>query len=377
MNFLFTRGAGAATILGAALLSGGLTGCGMAASPQPPSLALPKPIHDLAAVRVGEQVNLTWNTPSETTDRLKIKGAVQLRICRQANVPCDPVATITAVPGKQASYADILPAALATGSLHAITYKIFGLNKHRRSAGPSNPAAVLAGEAPPAIRNFSARVTEQGVALSWQPMVNPRTGTFVQLQRTLLDPNQSSSKTPNGLQTTQEPVEQTLRVTRDSGKDQSGMALDASAGFNCKYRYIASRITAMKIGPERLEIASSPSQPVIVFLRDTFPPAAPTGLAAVPISAAMNNGTPEVDLSWSANAEPDLARYLIYRRDVSAGTVAQQVAPENSSMPITAPAFRDLHVQPGHGYAYSVVAVDNAGNKSPRSTEIIVTVPQS
>ncbi len=377
MNFLLPRVAGAATILGAALLTGGLTGCGMAASPQPPSLALPKPIHDFAAARVGNRVNLTWNSPSETTDRLKIKGEVRFRICRAAKVPCEPVATIAAMPGKPGSYADTLPASLVTGPLRAITYEIFGLNKHGRSAGPSNPAAVLAGEAPPAIQNFSATVTARGAALHWQPMVSPQPDTFVQLQRTLLNPGQPSDKTFNGLSPAGEPVEVTLRISKISGKTQPGMALDTSAEFNRKYRYVASRVVARKIGTERLEVAGLPSQPVVVLMRDIFPPAAPTGLVGVPISASMNHGTPEVDLSWSANAEPDLAQYLIYRRDAGPGLAVTQIAPENSSAPIVAPAFRDLHVQPGRSYAYSVVAVDNAGNRSPRSAEVVVTAPQS
>ncbi|MGH9587382.1 MAG: hypothetical protein ACRD3F_10550, partial [Acidobacteriaceae bacterium] len=33
-------------------------GCGMVASPQPPSLKLPQPVADLTAQRVGNQVNL-------------------------------------------------------------------------------------------------------------------------------------------------------------------------------------------------------------------------------------------------------------------------------------------------------------------------------
>ena len=54
----------------------------MEAAPQPPSLDLPKTIPNLTANRTGNQVHLAWTTPSENTDHLKLKGMVQLRLCR-------------------------------------------------------------------------------------------------------------------------------------------------------------------------------------------------------------------------------------------------------------------------------------------------------
>jgi fibronectin type 3 domain-containing protein len=141
------------------------------------------------------------------------------------------------------------------------------------------------------------------------------------------------------------------------------------------------RVTRVKVGNEWLQVESAPSPPVTVFVRDVFPPALPAGLAAVPISAVMNGGRPEVDLSWSANTEPDMAQYLIFRRDIGAETssnlsVAERIGPENSTTPVVVPAFRDRHVQPGHTYAYWIIAVDNAGNKSQSSKEVVITVPR-
>jgi hypothetical protein len=359
----------------------------MAASPQPPSLQLPKPVRDLTATRIGDQVSLHWTTSRETTDRLKIKVPVQVQICRQlSTTPCEPVATIAAAPGKPADYADTLPPALTAGRLNEMTYTVMAVNKHGRSAGQSNVARTLAGQAPMAVESLSADMSERGVVLHWQAIANLPPNTSIQLQRTLLTSEASNGKTRGGLPTTSEPIEQTFQVVPIGSKD-TGEALDSSAVFDRKYRYVAERVARFQVATGQLQAASGLSVPVIIYTRDTFPPAAPIGLVAIPVSAAINDGKPEVDLSWSANTEPDLTQYLIYRRNSgaknSAGQLAagisasEQIAPENSVVPIVVPAFRDVQVQAGRTYTYSVVAVDKAGNRSAPSAEVVVTVPSS
>lgn len=386
---LFSSGAGVArrtghgrglSMLGAMSLCAATLGCGLAASPQPPSLHLPTPVHDLTAVRTGKHVTLHWETPKETTDRLRIHTPVRLRICRAViGGSCESVATLSAAPGKPTDYEDTLPAALTRGRLRAMSYEIFGLNQHGRSAGPSNAAATLAGEAPPPVEDFSAAVVERGVILHWKPLPALMQNTSIHLQRKLLSTPEAgrNSRAAGELPPISEPVEQALRVPPRAVRAGAGMALDTSAEFNRKYEYVAIRICRAKIGTQWIRVAGRPSTPVVIFTRDTFPPAAPTGLAAVPVPASLNHGMPEVDLSWSANTEPDLAQYFVYRRDVSLQMTAARIAPKSASAPVVAPAFRDTAVQPGHTYAYSVVAVDNAGNRSPHSAEAVVTVPGS
>jgi hypothetical protein len=368
---------GALAVMGLAL------GCGLEAGPQPPSLYLPKTIPDLTASRAGNQVLLEWKTPRETADKLRLHGPVRLRICRQVEKgACQTVATISAEADKPANYTDVLPPVLVAGAIRSIHYEVFGINKHDRSAGPSNAAAVLAGQAPPMVRSLSATEIERGVVLHWLPAAGLAAGTFIQLQRMLLTPAEElRAKTSGGLRPVSEPSEQTLRVDLQAGKTDPGGALDTSVLFNRKYRYIAMRVATMQVGRETLRLESAPSAAVEIETRDVYPPAAPTGLAVVPISAALNGGAPEADLSWSANTEPDVTQYYVYRREIggqaAANSVSRQIAPVNPSESIVAPAFRDVHVQPGQRYGYFVVAVDNAGNKSKPSTEVEVTVPES
>lgn len=358
------------------------TGCGLQAAPQPPSLNLPNPISNLTASRAGNQVHLDWTTPHRTTDKLRLHGLVRLRICRHlSGSTCDTVATISAEAGKPGSFIDVLPAALVTGPARPIHYEIYGENKHARSAGPSNAAPILAGQTPPEIHSLSAAEIERGVVLHWAPASNLPSGTFVQLQRKLLTPpTHPHAKAANGLPPVVEPAEQTLRVDLQPSGADSGGAVDASVKFDRTYEYVAMRVTEVQMGKLKLRLESAPSKPVQITTRDIYPPASPTELVAVPVSAAINHGVAEVDLSWAANKEPDFAQYLIYRREIATSADAtssapQQIAPDSSSSPIVAPAFRDLRVQPGHRYTYSVVAVDSAGNKSTPSAEVEVTVP--
>ena len=369
-----------------------LVGCGMEAAPAPPSLDLPKTISDLTANRTGNQVHLAWKTPSENTDHLKLKGSVQLRLCRTqqaADSPCQTIATISAVPDKPATYTDVLPPVLTSGPVRPITYRIFGINKRGKTAGPSNVVEILAGEAPPAVRDLSAQVVERGVVLHWQPVANLSPDTSIQIDRIVVTPTAASTpakpKTFNPLPRSTAPVEQKLRVrlippdSQHTAATDPGIALDPTAQFGRQYTYSASRVVQQQVGQQTLQLDSSQSPAVQVATRDTFPPAAPSGLVAVPVSAVMNNGAPEVDLSWSANTEPDLAQYRVYRRNVTSNQLMRRIAPEPGTGPgvetIVAPAYRDLHVQAGQTYTYAVTAVDASGNESHRSAEVTITVP--
>src|SRR5271155_6132893 len=66
----------------AAALIAGAAGCASPGPPHPPSLDLPEVVKDLTVERTGDVVHLHWTTPSKTTDRIEIKGAMTAEICR-------------------------------------------------------------------------------------------------------------------------------------------------------------------------------------------------------------------------------------------------------------------------------------------------------
>ncbi|WP_448620960.1 fibronectin type III domain-containing protein [Geodermatophilus sp. URMC 65] len=86
------------------------------------------------------------------------------------------------------------------------------------------------------------------------------------------------------------------------------------------------------------------STPVRGTPRDTVAPAAPTG-----VMAARGDG--RVDLTWTANGEPDVAGYRVLRDGAVLTTV-------------TGTAYTDTAVVNDTTYGYALVAVDTSGNAS-------------
>ena len=343
-----------------------LSGCGTPGAPQPPSLNLADPVTDLAAMRAGNQVTLTWTMPKRNTDRTLIKPGVTARICRRADAgECKAIANIDAViPGQPASYMEVLPDALATGDPRPVSYEVELVNKRGRSAGLSNPAMVLAGAAPGAITGLKTDVHQQGVVLSWTPDGEK---TPVRLERKLLTPPKPKSQEEGPLPAVPEPVNQTMLV--ESGAEK-GRAIDKTARFGESYEYRAQRVARVEVDGKTLELAGELSVPIEVDVKDVFPPGVPTGLVAV--ASAGGNGTqPSIDLNWQANTDAELAGYIVYRRE--SGGEWQKISPEKLSVE---PAFHDAQVQSGNTYDYAVSAVGKNGRESERSNTAQETVPQ-
>ena len=351
-------------ILLAALLA--LTGCGMPGAPQPPSLNLPNRVSNLNAVRTGDQVALTWKMPVRNTDKLLLKESIATRVCRNENATgaCNAVTTLQLAPGDEASYADSLPSALASGTPHAITYFVELVNRRNRSAGLSNGSEVLAGQAPAAVEGLAAELRKDGVLLHWSPAPPESQSSAIRFVRTLLTPPiKKPSQGP--LSAPPEPTVRNLLV--DSGT--SGRALDKDIRFGESYEYRAQRVTRVNENGNSLELAGPLCAPVQVDAADIFPPAVPKGLAAV-ATAGENGNAPAIDLSWQPDSDPNLAGYIVYRQNDSAGW--QRISP---AQPVIGPGFHDSDVQTGRSYMYAVSAIGQNGHESARSVSAQETVP--
>lgn len=359
-----------------------LAGCGLAANPQPPTLWLPEPPKDLTAVRGGNEVYLRWTMPKDTTDKVALRGDQAAHICwlssdayvpttklpskplPSAGVPsCAGAGDRKYPPGKPATFTAQLPPAFASGEPRAMVFFVELQNHAGKTAGPSNPAWVAGGAAPPPVTELRLETQAEGVVLHWQPET-PQLGMVLRIHRTLV----AQPGAPRPIQSNGVPPQEQQTLEVDLDKTDAGQALDRDATLDHTWRYAAERVLRVSLEHHALEMAGVPSQPEAVDAKDIFPPAVPTGLVIV-----ADEQERALDLSWTPDGDSDLAGYVIYRRDVTAGSAAERISGKALVVP---PSFEDKDVTAGHSYAYAVSAVDRDRNESARSAEAESDLPQ-
>ena len=357
------------TALGALLM---VTACATIGPPQPPSLELPKPPKDLRATRKGDHVILSWTVPSVTTDRQTVRSVGPTWVCRglepvltQCGTPVG-VAAAQASSGAahsskqkvQGSYTDSLIGRLRSDGddpSSFITYAIEVLNAGGRGAGLSNQVRVPLVQTLPPPQDFAARVTSQGVVLSWTsdlpPTASPQSVRYVY-------------RVYRQMEGSKEPI---LAGEVPAGNQRSFALTDSSIEWEKTYEYRAETVTviALENKPE-MQVEGDDTPEVKVFADDVFPPAVPSGLQAV---ASGPGQATFVDLVWAPVTDVDLDGYNVYRHEEGSAPVRV-----NAEL-VKAPAYRDAHVASGKSYFYSVSAVDVRGNESARSEEASETVP--
>jgi hypothetical protein len=383
----------AAGILLLPALGAGLAGCASPGPPLPPTLDLPAVVaaNELTATRVGDTVALHWTTPTRTTDKLLIKGAITAIVCRVTpsgtslaapakparpasgkNVPpCSPIARQAVAPGPSDAV-DPLPAELTAGPPRLLVYHVELLNAKGHSAGLSAPVFAVAGDGEPPLADFRAEATKPGVLLRWRQQAG--SGAAVELTRTRLEaPDQATAataqrKSPTGLPgESKEPAESRFQA----GAADAGGTLDRTALIDHTYTYTAQRVRTVQVGTQTLELRSAPSAAVTVAVHDVFPPEVPAGLVAVPAFAGEAPAQkPEIDLSWEPDVEPRVAGYRVYRREGDAGAWQWLGAAL-----VSVPAYRDDAVVAGRIYTYRVTAVSTEGKESGPSAEVVETAP--
>ncbi len=341
-----------------------LTACASIAPPQPPSLDLPKPPADLHAVRKGNKVNLSWTIPTTTTDRRTIRELGVTRICRGAKTKLSdcgtPVGSMPPSSSKplaknNASYSDSLPDHfLGDNPDSFLTYAVEVLNEGGRGAGLSNQVQVSTVRTLPPPRDFRASVTGQGVVLSWTGEAAAQRSSVVHyVDRVYRRPADSAAWTALGSVPVQ--GEGALSFT------------DSNIEWEKTYEYRAETVTVIaESGKPELQIEGDDTAEIKVFAHDVFPPAVPAGLQAVFSGPGQQ---PFVDLIWAPVSDIDLDGYNVYRHEEGVSPV------KLNAQVVKVPAYRDMNVQAGTTYFYSVSAVDVRGNESARSEEASERVP--
>jgi hypothetical protein len=383
-------------------------GCASPGQPQPPSLHLPGLAEKLTAQRIGDHIDLTWTTPSTTTDGERIKGAMTAVVClesapspagssvapnkraaktaqkRAALTPgptpsltpgCKEVARAPAAPGNGKLIVK-LASALAVGPPALLAVRVELDNDLNRSAGTSAPVFFAGGAAPANVGTLTLSPRRDAMLVQWPPA--PGGSAVMELHRNLdatpagplvakvaapaASPNPSRPFSPQSKAAAREVV---LRPESSAATDPGGM-LDTSVIDGNTYTYIAHRVQAVTLSGHPLELRSEPSSPASFTFHDIFPPKPPSGLVLVP--GGGFGEAPSIDLSWDANLESDMLGYNVYRRH-GLGEFERITAE-----PVPAPAFRDPHVQPGEQYTYRVTAVDQRRNESAPSATMTETL---
>ena len=344
-----------------------LLGCGVPGAPLPPSADIPSFVGDLKAVRKGDTVTLTWTTPTETSDGELIRKPGKMLVQRAlrtgpgsdlqfqtiAELPLPP--TLNEGRGDEATAKDNLTNVLHSGGADFAVYMVLAQGRNGKSFGLPNRVSVpLVPNLPPP-QKISATPVPTGIMIAWEPSgVVPTTANTQ---------TQFAYKILRRLQGAKEPV----LITQLNAANPEKSFVDTGIEWEKSYQYWIVPVTLWQEGNRKGEIESDDSPVAEVLAHDSFPPANPSGVEAVYSASGPNSF---IDITWTANTEPDLAGYNVYRH-----TGNEQPVKINSEL-VKTPRFADPGVQPGMKYFYSVTAVDLRGNESGKSEETSETVPK-
>jgi hypothetical protein len=357
------------TAFGALLLAG----CASPGPPRPPSLGLPQPVRDLAAERVGDGVELSYNAPWQSTDKLPLRGTtVRGVLCREVeHQGCIVVAGLAPkVRGQHTlvTWHDDLPPALASGPPRLLSYRVEFFNGAGRSAGPSDAAITVAGSAPPAVADLRAEGSRLGVVLRWAAA--PAAEGEVVLEREDL--------TPEPADATQAGKRDKPRVVWLQSNATASSTLDTTAQPGTPYRYTAVRERVARADGNNLHYRSAASAPIKFTLNAIYPPPVPTGLTAAGFTDA--GGSYAVDLVWQPVDDTGmltgLAGYNVYRELLDAGGRSAGERIRLNAQPVPLPGFHDATARSMQRYRFSVTAIDNRGNESVAESFILESATQ-
>ena len=354
-------------LAGSILLAAALAGCGTPGAPQLPSLQLARPVEDLTTARKGNRVQLDWTLPRKNTDRTLVKNIPQTLVCRQEGTALMSGCTMVAAvqnqkleqknkgeqpPAIRMKYVDTLPAQLGEKNPAGfVRYAVEILNARERSAGLSNQVLIPVAPtiAPP--EEVSVKVEADGVLVSWMAASVPQTPQGLTYRYRVM-------RSPAGADA--------YIALADLEPETEGLYLDKTFGWETRYEYRITSVTLVHSQGIDMAVEGEDSKAVGIFTRDIYPPAEPSGLQAVFSSVGQK---PFVDLTWAPSMESDLAGYNVFRH-VEGGEAVKL----NKQL-VQVPSFRDDTAVPGKIYLYSVSAVDDRGNESPRSAETKEVVP--
>jgi len=347
------------------LLAPLLAGCASPGEPVERKPQVPAPVADLSAEQQGSSVILSFTLPAQTPEHRPLKQAPAIEIYRgfapATGASAAPELFFTIPPELAAQYAaqqhfrwadSLRPEDFAAHPAGVVTYMVRTRVSAKRASAGSNLVQLEIYPPPEPVSDLAAELAPSGIALKWTPPQRDISGSSVsvsryEIYRALVSTEAQAAQPPRP------PLAQI--ATADSPSYQ-----DSQVELGKTYLYSVRSVSQQAGKP----LSSGDSNLASVTFKDIFPPAAPQGLVVVAVPA--QGETPaHLELSWAINPETDLAGYNVYRSE-------QEGAPGTrvTSVLLQSPAFRDMNVQPGRRYFYSVTAVARSGNESALSAAV-------
>jgi hypothetical protein len=310
-------------------------GCGQKGPPLAPLRRVPAALQDFTARRTAGTVRLVFTPPAANTDGstpadLGRVDVYALTVAKAEEAPAGDafllkasvVATLEKpAPGERATLEERVTAESDPAPVRV--YVAVPVSRRGGHRGPVSTRAVVSlADAPPPAGGLRAQHDAKAITVDWLPTTPPAGGYNVYETKDGID-----SAAPINASPVKEPP-----------------FTDARLAFGVERCYVVRALA----GRDGAFVESDSSTPACVTPRDTFPPAAPTGLTVV-------GGEGVISLIWDANGEADLGGYLVLRGEAP-GEKLTRLTPD----PIRDTTFRDERVKPGVRYVYAVVAIDTA-----------------
>ena len=235
-------------------------------------------------------------------------------------------------------------------------YLAYGVSRGGNRGGASPRPAVPLGPPPAAPAPPALDVTEGGIVVTWNvppgarlPYQERAEGDVLKATTRGMEPAPALAYVVYRLG-----PDRPVRLTEKPVADRT--FTDQAVAFGEERCYDVRTVT----GQGNVAFESAPSPKACVTPADTFPPAAPTSLAAVA-------GQGVISLIWIGVDAADLAGYLVLRGDAPSSDLKPLF-----DEPIRETTYRDATAKPGVRYVYAVVAVDKATppNRSARSNTV-------
>jgi hypothetical protein len=240
------------------------------------------------------------------------------------------------------------PAAPVGPEILTRMYVLMGVPKNGKGTMPSARVSVPLLQAPGAPRPGTPSADETSVTVAWEPPPSTTDEAPGVLYNVYAVPADGAAKPEAPAARPAPPVPLNDKPLAEQRFVHAGAAVGTEQCF--VVRSVAAAGNAL--------IESDPSRPMCITPKDTFPPAAPKGLAAVASEGVIN-------LIWDASGEPDLAGYLILRGEAPGATLQPLVRD-----PIKETRYADRTTRANVRYVYAIVAVDKAGNRSVPSNRV-------